>query len=376
MIEIREIAPGGDFKDFLNVVDTIYASDPNYIRPLDMMVEEQFNPKKNPFFLHGEAHFFTAHRNGKCVGRISASIDREHVARYKDDTGFFGFFDTIDDAEVGKALLDAAEGWLKKKGLKRARGPISLSIWEEVGLLVKGFDRPPVIMNPHHHPYQAKLVEDGGYAKVKDLFGWYYEIHELNARTKKAHDDILAMPEVEARPVSLRRIERDIEIILEIFNDAWLENWGFVPATREEGRKMAADFRFIVNPETTRIIFIDGEPAAFAIALPNLNELIKDLHGKVFPLGLVKLIYRLKVEGPKSARMVILGIKKKFRMQRKYAGLSLYLFAAIHLACRRIGITWGELGWTLEDNAAVNTAIKVIGGKNYKTYRVFERQLS
>jgi len=376
MIEIREIAPGGNLKDFLNVVDTIYAGDRSYIRPLDMLVEEQLHPKKNPFFKHGDARLFTAHKNGKCVGRISASIDKEHLDRHKDETGFFGFFDTIDDEEVAKKLLEAAEAWLRRKGMKHARGPLSLSIWEELGMLVDGFDHPPVIMNPHHRPYQGKLTEAAGYQKKKDVFGWRYEVKELNARTKKAHAEIAAIPELSVRPISLRHIERDIDIVLDIFNDAWLENWGFVPATREEGKKMASDFRLIVIPDLTRIVLVDGEPAAFAIALPNLNELVRDLNGKVFPTGFLKLIYRLKVEGPKSARLVLLGIKKKFRQQRKFAALSLYLFAELNASGKRLGIEWGELGWTLEDNTPVNTAIRLMGGKAYKTYRVFERPLA
>jgi hypothetical protein len=184
------------------------------------------------------------------------------------------------------------------------------------------------------------------------------------------------MKEVESRAFSKKDVERDVKIALEVFNDAWNENWGYVPMTKKEADKMASDLKLFLVPEITRLVLIDGEPAAVAIALPNINELIPDLHGRLFPLGIVKLLYRLKVEGAKSGRLLILGIKKKYRLQRKYAGMSLYLYAEMNDGARRIGMTWGELGWTLEDNAAVNTGIKMMGAKRAKTYRVYEKSLA
>ncbi len=376
MLEIRQTPMGGDLRDFLDVVDVIYRDDPRYIRPLDMDLKDRLNPKKNPFFEHADGVIFTAHRNGKCVGRVTAQIDREHLARYKDDVGFFGFFDTIDDAEVATELLRHAEAWLKDHGMRTARGPISLSINEEIGCLVDGFDDPPVLMNPHHRPYQGGLIEKAGYAKVKDVFGWRYEVGEPNARVKKAQEDIRAMPEITVRHLSKKDIDRDVALTLDIFNDAWSDNWGYVPATKKEAEKMASDLKMFLIPEITVLVLIDGEPAAVAIGLPNINELITDLRGKLFPFGLPKLLYRLKVEGPKSGRLILLGIKKKFRLQRKYAALSLFLYAEMNDGARRVGMTWGELGWTLEDNAAVNAGIRMMGAKKYKTYRVYEKALS
>ncbi|MBX3258992.1 MAG: hypothetical protein KIS78_18665 [Labilithrix sp.] len=376
MLEIRQTPMGGDLRDFLDVVDVIYKDDPRYVRPLDMDLKDRLNPKKNPFFEHADGVVFTAHRDGKCVGRVTAQIDREHLARYKDDVGFFGFLDTIDDADVARELLRRAEAWLKDRGMKTARGPISLSINEEIGCLVEGFDAPPVLLNPHHRAYQGELIEKAGYAKAKDVFGWRYEVGEPNARVKKAQEDIRAMPEVAIRRLSKKDIDRDIKMTLDIFNDAWGDNWGFVPATKREADKMVADMKLFLVPEITVLVLIDGEPAAVAIALPNVNELIADLSGKLFPLGLPKLLYRLKVEGAKSGRLLILGIKKKFRLQRKYAGLSLFLYAEMNDGAKRAGMTWGELGWTLEDNAAVNAGIRMMGAKKYKVYRVYEKSLT
>lgn len=376
MVDIRQTPMGGDIKDFLDVVDVVYENDPRYIRPLDLEQKERLSPKKNPFFEHGEGVLFTAYKGGRCVGRVSAQIDREHIARYKEDVGFFGFLDTVEDEQVCTALLTRAERWLKDRGMKTIRGPFSLNINEETGMLVDGFDAPPVLMNPHHRPYQGGLVEKAGYAKLKDLFGWRYEIGEPNARVRKAQAEVRAMPEVVSRVFSKKDAERDTALTLEVFNDAWSENWGFVPATPAEARKMAADFKMLLVPDVTRLVFIDGEPAACAIALPNVNELIPDLRGKLLPLGFAKLLYRLKVEGARSARLILLGIKKKFRTQRKYAALSLFLYAEMNDGGKRAGMTWGELGWTLEDNAAVNVGIRTMGAKKYKTYRVYEKTLA
>jgi hypothetical protein len=367
---------GGDLRDFLNVVDTIYRDDPVYIRPLDMDLRDRLNPKKNPFFEHADGVVFTAHRDGKCVGRVTAQVDRGHLARHKDDVGFFGFIDTIDDPEVARELLGRAEAWLKDRGMKTVRGPMSLSINEEIGCLVDGFETPPVLMNPHHRPYQGGLIEKAGYAKAKDVWGWRYQVGEPSERVRKAHADIKARPEVTVRRLSRKDMDHDVEMMLDIFNDAWSDNWGYVPATKKEADKMAADLKLFLVPDITVLVLIDGEPAAVALALPNVNELIGDLHGKLFPLGLPKLLYRLKVEGAKSGRLLILGIKKKFRSQRKYAALSLFLYAEMNEGGKRQSMSWGELGWTLEDNAAVNAGIRMMGAKKYKTYRIYEKSLS
>jgi len=378
-IEVREVRlhgqRRGDLKDFLGVVDRIYAGDPAYVRPLDQDLRDRLDPKKNPFFTHAEGAIFTAHTGGECVGRITASIDREHLERYRDATGFWGFLDTIDDADVASALLARAEAWLLERGMTRARGPMSLNVNEEIGCLVEGFDTPPYILMPHHRAYQAALIERAGYAKAKDVLAWRYKVGDLNARVSRARDDIKAMPEVTSRLVSYGDMQRDVELIMDIFNDAWSDNWGFVPLTRPEIDKTAQDFKLFLMPEITRIVSIDGEPAAVAVAIPNLNEMIPDLGGKLLPLGFLKLLYRLKVRGPKTGRVIILGIRKKWRHVRKYAGLSLFLYAELNESGKKLGMTEGELGWTLEDNGPVNTGIRTMGAKPYKRYRVFDKAI-
>jgi hypothetical protein len=374
-VEVRETPIGGNLSDFLNVVDYIYRDDPNYVRPLDFDLKSRLS-KKNPFFEHAEATTFTAYKNGWCVGRCTAQVDRGHLDRYHDDTGFFGFLDTTDDPEVAKALLDAAAKWLKGRGMKKMRGPLSLNINEEMGCLIDGFDTPPMILMPHHRAYQGGLIEQAGLAKIKDVYAWRYTVGNVPKRAEKAMADVEALPEVKLRHVDKKSVERDVRVIMDVFNDAWSENWGFVPLTENELRKMASELELILVPELTYIAEIDGEAAAVSLALPNVNELIPDLHGKLFPLGLPKLLYRLKVKGAKSARLIILGIRKKYRGVKKYGGLSACLYAKMHHAAEKVGVTWGELSWTLEDNHPVNAGIKLMGGEIYKTYRVYERELA
>ncbi len=373
-VEIREIPLGGDLRPFLDVVDYIYRDDPMFVRPLDLDLKERLS-KKNPFFAHAEGTCFAAFRNDRCVGRVTAQIDRSHLDRYKDDAGFFGFFDTIDDAEVAKGLLDAAADWLKERKMKRIRGPLSLNINEELGCLIEGFDTPPMILMPHHLPYQGGLAEKAGLAKLKDFYAWRYTVGDVPPRATKAHDEIAGLPEVRARTLDMKRLEEEVRTVMDIFNDAWSDNWSSVPLSEAELRKTAADMKLLLMPELTRLVTIDGEPAAFAIALPNINEMIKDLHGKLFPVGLPKILWRLKVEGPKTARLILLGIRKKYRHVRKYAGLSTYMYVQMNRSGQRTGIKWGELSWTVEDNGPVNVGIRFMGGKVYKKYRVFERML-
>lgn len=374
IVELRE----GDKKrlrDFLDVARDIYANDPVWVRPLDMDVEDRLNPKKNPFYEHGEAAAFVAYRDGKRVGRITAQIDRSHLERYKDDAGFFGFLDTIDDPAVARALLDKAASWVTGHGMKRLRGPLSMNINEEMGCLVEGFDTPPSIMMPHHRPYQGGLIEQAGLSKLKDVYAWTYNVGKVPARAQKAHDDIAAMPDVKVRPLNPSRMLDEVGIVMDIFNDAWSENWGFVPLSKSELAKLASDLKLILVPELTFLVSIDGEPAAVALALPNINELIGDFDGKLSAITIPKLLWRLKVRGAKSGRLIILGVRKKYRHVRRFGGLSAYLYVAMNHAAAKLGMTTGELSWTLEDNSAINAGIRLMGGRIYKRYRVYERSL-
>jgi hypothetical protein len=373
-VEIRHTPIGGRIKDFLEIVDYIYRDDPKYVRSLDMEIKGRLSPK-HPFWQHAEGVILTAYRNGFCVGRCTAQIDREHLAHHRDDVGSFGFFDTIDDPEVAKTLITEASRWLKARGMRKIRGPLTLSMNDECGCLVEGFDSPPMLMMPHHKPYQGGLIEQAGLTKLKDLYAWRYIVGDVPPRARKAYDEVLAMPEVTARPAEMKNFDPEVRTILDVFNDGWSENWGFVPYTDAELANLAKELKLIIDPRLTLIVSINGEPAAVAVAFPNLNEVIRDFGGKVGPLNLAKLLWRLKVQRTKTARLAILGIRKKYRHQKRYAGLSTFMYCYLNQCGQRCGLDWGELSWTLDDNGPVNVAIKLMGGKIYKRYRIYEGNL-
>jgi hypothetical protein len=377
-IEIREHTPGRDVKDFIRAGHEVFRFDPAWVPPLDFEIKERLSPKTNPFFKRGEVTLFTAWKDGQLVGRCSATVDREHLRVWKDDTGFFGFFDTIDDVEVARALLGAAEKWLRARGMKRVIGPFSLYVNEEVGILVEGFDKPPQLMMAHSRPYQGKLVEECGYTKEKDLYCWYYDdTFEFNARTLRAWEQVRSLPEVKLRSVDPSRMKQELEAIMDIYNDAWEGKWGFVPALPDEVDKMAKDMKLLIDPDLAFIAEVHGRPMGVCIMLPNMNEVIQDLGGKLFPLGWAKLLWRLKVKHPKSTRLMMLGLKGEVRKNvKRYGGLSAAMYVEVSKRGRAKGYKWAELSWTREDDAPVTLGIKSMGAKHYKTYRVYQKALA
>ena len=296
-VEIRQHAVGKDTHDFIQAGFTVFRDDPAWIAPLNMMIEERLDPKKDPCHEHLDVALFTAWRGGVLVGRVSASVDRTWLAEWKDATGHFGYFDTIDDDEVAKALLDRAESWLRSKGMKRVNGPMSLTAAQEIGLLVDGFEHPPVIDMGHSRRYQGALAERCGYKKEKDLFAWRYEsTGEFNARTLKAWETVKNLPEVKLRSVNMRKLRQELGVIMDIYNESWAGKWGYVPVSAKELDKMASDLMLVLDPSIAFIAEIDGQPAGMCITVPNLNEVISDMDGKLFPLNWAKLLWRTKVK--------------------------------------------------------------------------------
>jgi len=376
-VTIREHLPGKDIADFFRVAEVVYRGDPAFVPPLDFELKDRLTPGKNPFWDHAEGALFTAWKNGELVGRISAQIDHEHLKVHRDGAGFFGFFDTVDDQEVADALLERAAGWLRDRGMTTMRGPFNFSINEECGLLVDGFDTPPALMMTHARAYQQRLAESSsiGLVKAKDLWAWRYRVEEPPKRAAKAHAAMVADPTVTFRSVNPRRMRRELDAILEIFNDAWEDNYGFVPATPAEVDKMAADMKLLIDPDIAFFAEVEGEPVGMVICLPNLMELAGDLGGKLFPFGWAKLVWRLKVKQPRSARLVLLGIKGKMRGVKRYGALSTAMYAELAYRGLRKGYEWAELSWTLEDNRPINLGIKAMRAKVYKTYRIYEASL-
>jgi hypothetical protein len=377
-VEVKKHEPGDDVRDFLRTAHVVFEGDPAYVPPLEFDIGQRLDPKKNPLFAHARAALFTAHRDGQPLGRISASIDDEWLHTWKDDAGHFGFFDTTDDPEVAAALLEAAEGWLREQGMQRVVGPMSLSANEEIGLLVDGFEHPPVLMMAHSRQWQAKHLEANGYTKEKDLFCWRFDRGtELTPRTLRAHAAIAALPEVTLRSISMKKLKEELSVVLDIYNEAWAGKWGFVPITRAEVEKMVEDLSMVLDPDIAFIAVIDGEPVGMCIMIPNLNEAIADLGGRLFPFGWAKFLWRIKVTHPKSARLMLLGIRERIRKNfKRYGGLSAAMYVEVARRGLDKGYEWSELSWTREDDSPINLGIRSMGAKKYKTYRVYKKELS
>lgn len=375
-VTIKEHVPGGDVGDFLRAASVVFEGDPHWVRPLDFDIKQRLDPKKNPFFKRAEAVYLTAWKDGKLAGRCSASVDRAYLDLWKNDTGFFGFFDTIDDDAVGRALVDRAAEWLRAKGMKRMSGPFSLYPNEEVGVLVEGFDTPPVLMMAHSRAWQDRVALAAGLAKEKDVFAWRYDVNELPKRAQRARDNLKTdAPELTLRSVNTKKLKEELAVILDIYNDAWEGKWAFVPALPDEAEKMAEDLALVLDPDLAFIAEIEGRAVGMCILLPNLNEVIADLDGALFPVGWAKLLWRLKVKNPKSARLMLLGIRKELRNVRRYMPLSVAMYAEVATRGKAKGYQWGELSWTREDDSPINSGIANMGAKIYKRYRVYEKAL-
>jgi hypothetical protein len=376
-ITIREHTPGTNVEPFIDAGHEVFRTDSTWVPPLHFELKERLDPKKNPFFTRAEAMLFTAWRDGRVVGRCSAQIDREHLRVWNDSTGFFGFFDTIDDAEVAKALVGAAEGWLRRRGMKRMLGPMSLYVNEEIGVLIEGFDTPPMMMMGHSRPYQAKLAEACGLVKEKDLLAWRYTKDQVFPdRVLKAWEHVKSLPEVRLRSVNMKDMDAEIRAVMDIYNDAWEGKWGMVPALPDEVAKVAKDLKLILDPDIAFMAEIHGKPAGMCIMLPNLNEAIQDLEGRLLPLGVLKLLYRVKVKHPKTTRLMMLGIRQEYTKNvKRYGGLSAAMYVEVAKRGIAKGYEWGELSWTREDDTPINLGIRSMGAKLYKKYRVYQKPI-
>jgi hypothetical protein len=376
-IEVRQHELGRDTGDFIRAGFEVFRDDPAWIPQLDMVMKEKLDPKKDPFHQHAEVALFTAWKDGALVGRVSATVDKAWLDTWKDDTGHFGFFDTIDDEEVARALLDRAEAWLKDKGMKRVNGPMSLSANQEVGVLIEGFEHPPVLDMAHSRRWQGALAEKCGYAKEKDLWAWRYDAATgFNDRTQKAWEAVQKMPEVKLRSVDVKRLREELGVIMEIYNETWAGKWGYVPISPAEIDKVASDMSLVLDPDVAFMADIDGKPGGMCIMIPNLNEVIADLGGSLFPFGWAKLLWRTKVKHPLSTRLILLGVRERYRKNMKrYGALSAAMYVEVAKRGIAKGYTWAELSWTREDDAPINLGIRSMGAKVYKKYRVYEKRL-
>jgi len=375
-VVVRQAESKADRKKFVLLPWKLYRNDPRWVPPLVMDRLETLDEKKNPFFEHGRAALFLAERDGEVVGRITAHSNTLHNEYHKDKTGFFGFFECVDDETVARALLERAEDWLRQQGHDRVLGPENFSVNEEVGLLVEDKEGPPMIMCTYNPPYYARLIEAGGYEKAKDLFGWAYQVGDVPDAPRQIAGAVEKHPGLVVRQADPKHMERDVRIVRDIFNSAWSRNWGFVPWTEAEVKHSAKMMKMIIVPELTAIAEVDGQPAGMMLAFPNLLEAIKDLNGRLFPTGMLKLVWRVMLGRYKfqAARLFLLGVKPEFRGS-VLGGLSVLLYVKAHEGALKVGIKGGELGWTLEDNEKINQGIQFMGGRLAKIYRVYGKDL-
>jgi len=374
-IAIKQIDHKQGVRDWLSVPVTVFAGDPAFVRQLDFMEKQRLDPGHAPFFQFGEAAFFVAYRDDKPVGRISAQINRRHLEQHKDQTGHFGFFDCIDDQAAADALVETAAAWLKARGMTRMVGPYSFSLNDECGCLVEGFDTPPAILMPHARPFTGKLLEQSGMAKEMDLFAYRggptvpSNLTKLAARAR-------GMRDITLREFDIRRYAQEIELLVEIFNDAWSGNWGFVPFARAEIDALAKELKPFFRNEYGRFMLVDGKPAGVIVALPDLNGIIKPFHGSLLPFNWAKLIWSLKRETWRSARIPLMGLRRQYHASATAGGLlALMIQSMSEQGKARYRLDWIEYSWILEINKPMVALAELMAGPPVKTYRVYGKAI-
>jgi len=373
MVDIVGVANKRDLETFIRLPGRLAANDPAWVEPLWFERRQFLSPTHNPFFKHADVRLWVAYKNGEPAGRISAQID--HLAPSQDGQklGFFGLIDAAFD-DVLAALFASAEGWLLEQGADIARGPFSLSVNETAGLLIEGFDMPPYVMMDHHGPWLGPAIERQNYRKARDLVTYTLDVSNglpdhPRRLAERAFDGLLI------RSLDMARYGEEIITVTSIFNDAWADNWGFIPLTEAEIDAMASELKPILDPELVKIAELNGKPVAFIVLLPNLNEAISDLGGRLLPFGWLRLIWRLKVSGVRTARVPLMGVRKDISDTMIGKMLPLKLIYALEKRSMARKIRELEMSWLLEDNWPVRRVIESISGKLSKTYRIYEKGL-
>jgi GNAT superfamily N-acetyltransferase len=375
-VEVREVRTSRDIDAFVRFPWRIYAGDPHWVPPLILERKEFIDPRKHPFYLHGMAAQFLAYRNGECVGRILASDDPRFNQEHGTNCGCFGMFESVDDQAVAHALLDAAAGWLKARGRNQVLGPADYSTNYECGLLVSGFDTPPRIMMNHNPPYYAALLESWGLTKAKDLYSWWFDrSSDLAERWQGRAEKLAARGGFTIRPFRLKDFKAEVEHCKKIYNEAWQRNWGFVKMSDAEFEHLGKHLRDWAVPELLLLAEIEGKPVGFSMTLPDMNEAIAPLNGRLtswgLPIGLYKLWRNSKQI--KTCRLVTLGVLEQYRRR----GITeLLILKTFEHGKNTMNYDAAELGWTLEDNTLINRTIEAVGAKHYKTYRLYQKGLA
>jgi GNAT superfamily N-acetyltransferase len=372
-MRVRELAAGEPLRRFLQVAWDINRRDPNWVPPLLMLQKKVVDPRTHPFHQHADVGYFLAEHDGRAIGRIAATVNHRHNEFHQEKTGFFGFFETIADAEVAAALLGAAADWLRSRGMERIRGPMNFSTNEEdssPGILVDGFETPPVVKMSHNPPYYGSLVEAAGYHKGVDLLGYWLEGLDPPERLVRGVERLARRAGVTVRSLDMKHFDRDVASIQQIYNAAWARNWGFVPMTEAEFDTMTKELRPIVDPHLCLLVEAEGEAVGFSLALPDFNRALRKLRrGRLLPLGIFRLLWEKR--RIQQLRVLTLGFKPGFQ----HIGLGTLLYLRTWQIGTGRGYCAAEASWILEENLDMRRPLENMGGRLYKRYRVYEREL-
>lgn len=375
-VTVRPVASRADRKQFIDLPYTFYADSDHWIPPLRRDIKARLDLNKNPFFEHGDIQLFLAENPAQeIVGRIGAIVNGMHLQKYEDATGFFGFFECVEDNAVAEALLDAAADWLRAQGLTRMRGPANPSLNDTAGLLVDGFDRDPALLMPYNPPYHEDFLLTYGFERVMTM--WAYYVHKKYAQADKLRRGAKIVrhrnPGLELRTLDMDRFDEEARAILDIYNDAWSDNWGHVPMTEAEFEHLAADLKQIVDPEMVFILEMEGEPVAFSISLPNINQALKHVSdGRLFPFGLPKLLAYSSFGGIYEVRMPLMGVRTAYQGR---AFDTLLVLATVENGPPN-GYDACEMSWVLDTNQRLKNALDDLGGVVDKEYAMFEMPIA
>ena len=375
-VTVRPVQTKKDRKAFVDFAWEVYKDDPAWVPPLKDEVHGLITPGKNPWFEHAKAQLWLAERSGRVVGRISAQVDELVQQHMGQGTGQWGMFEVL-DGEAAAVLIATAEQWLRQQGMTRALGPIGLSIWDEPGLEIEGYDEPPTAMMGHHRPEYQAMIEAAGYKKAKDLIT--YELDIRHWEDPKI-DRLIAMGEcnshIRIRMVDKSKFDDEARLILNILNDAWSNNWGYVPLTEAEIKYAGKKLKPIIFNELVRVAEINGEAVAFMITIPDINELIKDLNGELFPFNFIKLLWRLRKPRTRRLRVPLMGVAKKLHHSRMASMLAFMMIEYTRRdAVAKYGASIGEFGWILEDNKGMLSIAELPGAHVNHRYRIYEKPL-
>jgi hypothetical protein len=379
-VDVIALRGARDRRLFVDLPYRLHRDDPNWVPLLRRDIRLLLDRRRNPFFDHGEAEFFLAWRDGKPVGRISAQINRLHLDIHKDETGNFGMLEAIDDPSVFTSLLETAQRWVGERGMRRIVGPYNLSMNDEIGVLVSGFDSPPMVGMPHSPPYYAEHIEAAGFAKAKDLHALRVAVAELLTEHLERVERVTAQLRGEGRLgqrfLDPTKFADEMRLALEIYNEAWTENWGFLPVSEREAKALIDQLAPILPPHGVIFGLADGEAAAMLVGLPNLNELLADLNGRLFPFGWARLLWRLRFRRPKSGRIILAGVRRRYRGTAISMALVTLMLGTLLKVGKEQNVEMVEMSWILEDNKASLDGCLAIGARLAKLYRIYGKNLN